>query len=79
MRATRIAALSLLPYQPRQEFIDGRRFRVEVKDLVLGVPEFVGGQLFPQGFAPDEPTGDGFKTFPATIAVALQIHTAAQW
>lgn len=38
--------------------------------------EFVGCQLFPQGFAPDEPSGDRFEAFPT--AITFQIHAAAE-
>lgn len=69
----------LLPYQPRQQFINGRRLRVEVKQLVLGVPELVSGQLLPQGFASLEPAGDHFMSSPAAIAESFQVYPAAEW
>ena len=49
-----------------------------MKHLELMVSKHVGGYLVPQGLAPLEPAGNDLIALPAAVAVAFQIHPAAE-
>ena len=61
-----------------QQVHDCCRSRSGMKHLELMVSKHVGGYLVPQGLAPLEPAGNRLVALPAAVAVAFQIHPAAE-